>query len=260
MGEKATVALKGAGAFPKASPPPSYEPPGLGRLRKIALIGTAGTMTFAPWHDPSWEIWAHNSAAIVCPRVDRIFDLHPRDFIEIPKRWNKNYLKWLQRCPVPIYMQQHYPDIPQSVRYPKERVLAEFRRYFSSQAAWMIALALTEGVTHLGFFGIHYAAAEERGAQRAGCEYWMGVAEGKGVQLVMPTGCPLLREPKLLYGYENYKNGKQVGVPDPIHAAHEFNPSKLTIIDPHSSAPRPPLATLPQGDPAWERSGLTQHR
>ena len=103
----------------RESPPPSYEPPGLGRLRKIALIGTAPTMWFAPFHDPSWEIWAHNSAAHVCPRVDRIFDLHPRDFIEKPKVWMKDYLKWLQRCPVPLYMQEHYADIPQSIRYPR---------------------------------------------------------------------------------------------------------------------------------------------
>jgi hypothetical protein len=59
-------------------------------------------------------------------------------------------------------MQRHYPEIPQSVMYPKGRVVAEFRRYFTSQAAWMIALALTEGVTHVGFFGIHYDARDER--------------------------------------------------------------------------------------------------
>jgi hypothetical protein len=241
----------------RVPPPPSYEPPGLGRLRKVALIGTAPTIKFAPYHDPSWEIWAHNSAAHILPRVDRIFDLHPEDFWRRPKRWQKDYVGWLKRCPVPVYMQQRYPEIPQSVRYPKERVLAEFRRYFSSQAAWMIALALTEGVTHIGFFGIHYAAADERGAQRAGCEYWMGVAEGRGVQIVMPEGCPLLREPKLLYGYENYRNGKQIGQPDPIKKG-AFDASKLVVIDPESTALRPPLKVLSE-ETAWERSGHAHH-
>jgi hypothetical protein len=215
-------------------------------------------MWFAPWHDPSWEIWAHNSAAHACPRVDRIFDLHPRDFIERPKSWMKNYMAWLHDCPVPIYMQDHYVDIPQSIRYPKERILSEFRRYFSNQAAWMIALALTEGVTHLGFYGIHYAAKDERAWQRAGCEYWMGMAEGRGVQLVMPTGCPLLAEPRLLYGYENYKDGKQIGMPKT--EGQTFDPSRLTMIDMHSTETRVPLKPLTDGSPpAWERSGHRHH-
>jgi hypothetical protein len=238
-------------------PPPSYEPPGLGRLRKIALIGTAGTMSLAPFHDPSWEIWAHNSAAPVCPRVDRVFDLHPKNFWSKPKSWHRDYVTWLSRLPVPVYMHKHYPEIPQSIAYPKERVLAEFRRYFSSQAAWMIALALTEGVTHLGFFGIHYAASDERDWQRAGCEYWMGMAEGRGVQLVIPAGCPLLHEPKLLYGYENYRDGKQIVAPSKTGT---FKPSALTIIDMDSTAARPPLKVLSNGqEPDWDRSGHAHH-
>jgi len=245
-------------ALLRVPPPPSYEPPGLGRLRKIALIGTAPTIRLAPFHDPSWEIWAHNSAAHVCPRVDRVFDLHPRDFWEKPKRWHPNYVKWLKTCPVPIYMHKHYPDIPQSIEFPKDRILSEFRRYFSSQAAWMMALALTEGVTHLGFYGIHYASSDERSHQRNGCEYWMGVCEGRGVHLVIAEGAPLLREPRLLYGYENYKGGKQIDLPKPHKGG--FDPSKLTVLDMNSTAARPPLATLNiGGGPAWDRSGHAHH-
>jgi hypothetical protein len=101
-------------------------------------------------------------------------------------------------------MQRRFQKVPASVRYPKERVVAEYPRYFTSHAAWMIALALSEGVTHLGFYGIHYALDEEHKKQRAGCEFWMGIAVGRGVQIVNPEGSPLLREPKWLYGYESH--------------------------------------------------------
>jgi hypothetical protein len=241
----------------KIPSPPSYEPPGLGRLRKIALIGTAGTIAFAPFHDPSWEIWAHNSAIPWCPRVDRIFDLHVKSVWTAKKHWHRDYQKLLRELPVPIYMQAHYKDVPQSIRYPKERVLSEFRRYFTSQAAWMIALALTEGVTHLGFFGIHYASADERDWQRAGCEYWMGVAEGRGVQIVLPPGCPLLAEPGKLYGYESHDaKGKLIMRP----RIEPFAPDKLTLIDMASTAKRIPLRPLPNGqEPAWDRSGHEHH-
>jgi hypothetical protein len=125
------------------------------------------------------------------------------------------------------------------VRYPRERILSEYRRYFTSQAAWMMALALTEGVTHLGFFGVHYSLDEEHKKQRAGCEYWMGVCEGKGVQLVLPPGSPLLRQPSWLYGYESHDTkqhgrtktgGKPVYEPPPQNLAlEEYHP--VTVDD-----------------------------
>jgi hypothetical protein len=175
---------------------------GLGRLRKIAIIGAAHTVDFTPWYDPTWEIWAHSTVYPLCKRVDRYFDLHPWKWITGKKV--PGYVEWLTSIKTPVYMQRKFPAVPASVRYPKERILSEYRRYFTSQAAWMMALALSEGVTHLGFFGIHYALDEEHKKQRAGCEYWMGVCEGRGVQLVLPPGSPLLRQPGWLYGYESH--------------------------------------------------------
>ena len=191
-------------------PPPVIPQPvaSMGRLRKIALIGSAATVDLAPWYDPSWEIWAHATVYPYCKRVDRYFDLHPWDWIRtkpVP-----GYLEWLQRCPTPIYMQRVFRDVPAAVRYPQERVLAEFPRYFTSHAAWMIALALTEGVTHLGFYGIHYALDEEHKKQRTGCEFWIGYAAGRGVQIVNPPGSPLMREPAWLYGYESHAGKKHI--------------------------------------------------
>lgn len=205
--------------------PPVYLQPhaGLGRLRKIALIGSAPTVELAPWHDPTWEIWAHATVNAYCKRVDRYFDLHPWKWIS--EKPMPGYLEWLKRLPTPVYMQRAFRDVPASVRYPQERMLAEYpERYFTSHAAWMIALALSEGVTHLGFFGIHYALDEEHKKQRAGCEFWMGLAIGRGVHIVNPPGSPLLREPGWLYGYESHEGkthirektgGKKPGMESP---------------------------------------------
>lgn len=189
---------------PPAIPAPTA---GLGRLRKIALIGSAHTVNLAPWYDPTWEIWAHATCHPYCKRVDRYFDLHPWEWIStkpVP-----GYLNWLKTQQTPIYMQRQFKDVPRSVRYPRERMLAgEYPRYFTNHVAWMVALALSEGVTHLGFFGIHYALEEEHKKQRAGCEFWMGIAVGRGVQIVNPPGSPLLREPGWLYGYESHTHRK----------------------------------------------------
>lgn len=187
---------------------------GQGRLRKIGLLGShQASLAFAPWSDPSWELWAHASSRGFYKREpDRYFDRHR------PECWSKSnkkgakYLRWLQTNTVPIYMLERYPEIPASIRYPFEQAsFGMARKYFTNHAAYMIALALMEGVTHIGFFGVNYgkqvangAADCEYGTQRGSCEYWMGRAEGAGVTLVIPDTCTLLAEPKEIYGPESH--------------------------------------------------------
>jgi hypothetical protein len=176
---------------------------GPGYQRKVALVGTGPTFKYAPWDDPSWEIWGHASAWNVMRRCDRWFDVHDESRWRERKSWHPDYQGWLARLSVPIYMQRRVRAIPASVRYPRERVLAEFPRYFTNQFAWMTALALMEGVTHLGAFGIHYDTASEYAAQRPCAEFWAGYAAGRGVQVVVPAESPLIHEPPVLYGYED---------------------------------------------------------
>lgn len=104
-------------------------------------------------------------------------------------------------------MQQRYPEVPASIAYPKRRILQEFgypRPYFTNHAAWIIALALSEGVSVIGLWGINYGIRTEYQIQRASAEYWIGRAVERGVQVVLPEQCTLLREPAGLYGYESH--------------------------------------------------------
>lgn len=197
----------------KTRPPKPRRAPfaGIGRLRKVACLGGAGTVKFAPWHDPTWELWAHASCRHLCKRdPDLLFDLHPKVLWSDPtkKNWDPKYYDWLKRNHLPIMMQQVYPEVPASLRYPFEPMIAEWPRgYMANHLAYMIALALMEGVTHLGVFGCEYGTNTEYGPQRGSAEYWLGLAEGRGVTLVLPPGCDLLNKPSLLYGYESHPNG-----------------------------------------------------
>jgi len=177
--------------------------------RKIALCGShSSSLVDAPWTDPSWEFWGHASSRLYYRyQMDRYFDLHP------PACWTRGgkksaaYPKWLARNTVPIYMQEKYPEVPASVAYPKGRILLEFadaRGYFTNHVAWMIALALMEGVDTIGLFGVNYSTESEYMRQRGSAEYWLGRASGRGVRVVLPEQCTLLREPALLYGYESH--------------------------------------------------------
>lgn len=185
-------------------------------VRKVALCGSHdASLADAPWTDPSWEFWGHaSSRAWYKRRMDRYFDLHP------PAVWSRGgkkgtkdmYTKWLAKNTVPIYMQKQFPEVPASVEYPRGRILTEFayahrRRYFTNHAAWMIALAITEGVTTIALFGINYSTESEYVRQRGSAEYWIGQCDARGVAVHLPEQCSLLAEPGLLYGYESHDEG-----------------------------------------------------
>lgn len=200
--------------FLTARPEPLIEPPrvAVARMgRKVALCGSHSTsLVDAPWADPSWEFWGHaSSRAWYKRRMDRYFDLHPRACWTRggKKDGTSGYMRFLAENTTPIYMQKRFKDVPASIEYPKGRILLEYadaRPYFTNHAAWMIALALTEGVTAIGLFGINYGTESEYVRQRGSAEYWLGRAAERGVRIVLPAQCTLLREPSLLYGYESH--------------------------------------------------------
>ncbi len=261
--------------------PPVWAQPhaGLGRQRKVALLGSHLTIKPAPWDDPSWELWGHASSRGFYvdgqgqKRVPhRFFDLHRRECWTKTNHKGEAYLKFLRNNTVPIYMQERFKDVPAAVRYPLERIAAEFRPYFTGHAAYMIALALIEGVTHIGFFGINYGKDfsgkdSEYLTQRGSCEYWMGVAEGRGVKIVLPKGSTLLADPKELYGYESHdEEGRLVEsylrrtevrafdatTATPVKAERDASGRALppphlreTVAEERANHPRPAWATLP---------------
>lgn len=193
---------------PEAPPePPRVVAARMGR--KVALCGShSASLVDAPWLDPSWEFWGHASSRGWYRRqMDRFFDVHPKACWDRGGKKGNGYIKWLAKNTVPIYMQKRHPEVPASIEYPKGRILMEFsdaRRYFTNHAAWMIALALTEGVSTIGLFGINYGTESEYQSQRGSCEYWLGRAAGMGVRIILPEQCTLLRDPAALYGYESH--------------------------------------------------------
>ena len=254
-----TFQVAASSVKPRAIQPRRPALAGVGRLRKIALLGGAATIRHAPFRDPSWEIWAHASCRHLCPRdADVLFDLHPPELWRDPKKktWDPKFLEWAKGNRIPIYMQQAYPDVLSSMKYPFETMITEFPRgYMTNTVTYMIALALMEGVTHLGVFGCEYKADSEYGPQRGGCEYWLGIAEGRGVQVVLPPGCDLLNKPSLLYGYESHPKG----VLDPSYK-FGINPLKATkareLPGPHTLIPSdhpnaPPLRDIGKAPEPW---------
>lgn len=186
--------------------------------RRIAIIGTAPTWKSTPWDDPTLEIWCLNDFHVLNPpRADRWFDIHPLDkmYFRDPRQGKvraedvppgyfvrpAGHLEWLKSQQIPVYLQEARPDFPSSRTFPKAEIEAKFGPYFASTPAWMIGLALLEGVSEIHVYGVHLATEWEYVRQKPNMAFLLGLAAGLGVKVVLPQGCPLLKEPHQ-YAYE----------------------------------------------------------
>lgn len=234
-----------------------------GGYRKIAFLGGAKSIKYAPWHDLSWELWSHASCRHLCKRdPDALFDLHPPELFRDPKMktWDPKYLAWLRVNHIPIYMQEAYEDIPAAIQYPFATMITEFPRgYMTNHVAYMTALALMEGARQIAVYGCDYDTGSEYGPQRGSAEYWLGLAEGRGVIVTIAPECSLLKKPLLLYGYESHPKGKR----DPSYS-FAIGPSTVKKTEaqdggaliPADDPKAPPLRWIGQAPALERRDGL----
>ena len=178
--------------------------------RRIAICGTAPTIRDVPWDDPTLEIWALNDMHVLSPkRADRWFDLHPFDHFfyttgkkilqhDVPPGYfirPKGHLDALRRMTIPVYVQDaSLLGSPNAVTFPKAEVEKAVGPYFASSPAWMLGLALAEGVTEIQVYGIHLSTEWEYQKQKPNFAFLLGLAAGRGVKIVVPKTAPLLRE------------------------------------------------------------------
>lgn len=132
------------------------------------------------------------------------------------------YLNWLkensERC---VLNPNSLPsDFLPCIEYPIAGVIERFGRYFTNTIAEMIAYALlTREVDEIALYGVNMEGDEEYGAQRACCEYMLGVCVGMGVKVVVPSKSPIMKcshvygleemPPQVAELKDSYKRAKQ---------------------------------------------------
>lgn len=134
-------------------------------------------------------------------RASRLFEMHDRGLLEQPEALRKeSYWDDLAEMPQPIYMHRHWDDIPSSVPFPfdevEKSVFSGFPRaswdtqrdWYNSSPAYMIALAIHEGATTIGLYGIDVLDDSEFTLERPCLEYLIGLAVGRGIEVVIPEG------------------------------------------------------------------------
>ena len=167
--------------------------------RKIAILGSAvSSVGYAPFKEDNWEIWGCSPANKSLPRVDAWFELHN---IELKKREGlTEWIEWLGKQPT-VFVQQPTPDIPNGHLFPLKQLVAKYGRYYwTSQVAFMLALAIEQKPEVIGIYGVDMAANTEYNQQRLACQYFILEATKLGITVVVPPESDLL-EPPPIYGY-----------------------------------------------------------
>ncbi len=172
----------------------------------LAIVGSSrATKENAPYHDGITEIWAFNSGAMSMQRIDVAFQIHTRESIA---EESKKYNLWLRSCGIPIYMKNKYDDIPSSVAFPYEEVLAltdhvrlhgKRLEYFTSTPSLSIGLAILQNRPKIQFYGIGLVAnPAEYKYQRECFAFWTGYAAGRGIELEINCADDIFDKP--IYG------------------------------------------------------------
>jgi len=189
-------------------------------MRTVAIVGNASaTLPYAKYSKAD-EFWSMNHLLLFqlpngdIPRVDRLFEIHEENWFR-RKELNESAEKYWdflqQEHPFPIYMHDVHPAVPSSVKYPKDEIVStllagfrdsagEIREFFTSSVAWMFALAIYEGFDRIELYGCEMQYGTEYFYQQPGGTFWIGLALGRGIDVVLHEKSTLCRAK--LYGYE----------------------------------------------------------
>ena len=212
--------------------------------KKIAICGFASSSRhLIPVDDPTWLIGGMNQLYRHIPRADYWFDIHAN--------WTEgnvdgtDHPRWIRECGLPVYMTERVADAPTTVRFPIERLIEKFGiDYYTSTVSYMLAWAIDEidsavarriegigvlsshevlAVTRalyaeytIGIFGIDLIVGEEYDFQKSCAEFWIGMANARGITVQIPPMSALVKQ-RWRYGYQQSPTGGVITIVD-LHA------------------------------------------
>jgi len=159
--------------------------------RKVAIVGRGSTYRAAPFLDTEWEIWG--LPWISYPRVSRFIEIHEQTFYTGPDAERDSYVaRNGERWPdVPVYCTESRAHaFKKPVPYPFKEVMDCLPfQFLEDSVAHMVALAIYEGVSEIGLYGVHMMGAYV--SHRPSVTYLVGLAQGRGIKVTVPPGSPL---------------------------------------------------------------------
>lgn len=205
------------GAKQGCSNPTACKPNSEGSCKRpyVCIVGCSDSKDLAPFTSSSYEFWGVNNLYHSLPpdkvRWDRWFEIHEISFdgsnykrrgdYQFRGQKVNDYLKGLSRLPCPVYMQQKWAVIPNSIIYPIDKIKKNYGTYFTNTISYMLALAIDEGFEKIAVYGVDMAVGSEYSYQRSSCEEMIGIAKGKGIEIEIPDEADLLKT-RFMYAFD----------------------------------------------------------
>jgi hypothetical protein len=231
-------------------------------VRQVAIVGGGKSWVRAPFDNPEWDIWAHNSCfeGMLSRRIDRWYDVHRPEVRASEKTWSARYREWLTDPAAgrtaPVYVLDGFtPTAPGVATIENHEIHTHAvmpwreiqswlmarggtdQEYVTSTGAWMLQHALFEGVDLIGIWGIDYEEEGEYKVQRPCMEHWIGFARALGVKVYVTPSSPLGRDDHI-YGFGGYR-------PDLVHTHRHHKRAKAQRVTALQAMGREPMHEIP---------------
>jgi hypothetical protein len=218
-------------------------------VKKVALVGFGAKTIRTYWPDDI-EIWTINCAwdGYGFNRIDRLLEMHPIEQLtadlDRATKWEGKHWIWLQEPhPFPIYMMRTDPRIPASVEYPLDDICDDIfshlwradalNKYLTSSASFLMAMAIHEKYNTIYLAGFEMKSGSEFGYQRDGLAYLTGLANGRGIPVILPENTGFLKAK--IYSYE----GGQLVMRDVIvQHLENYQAQFKALVDSHDTTPQ----------------------
>ena len=167
-------------------------------MKKLIIIGTGYGWDDAPYGDDI-EVWGITYLPTLRKEVDRVVDMnvyYDLRWGEFEKERNDKVIKWCSENKVEYTCLDNYPI---------DKIKDFFGvDYFSNTVDYAIALAIYNGFKEISIYGINATHFSEYYFQKAGIDFWYGVAIGRGIKIIIPGKKSTIMKTQdgLLYGYD----------------------------------------------------------
>ena len=148
-------------------------------MKEVIILAKGMTNKFCPF---DCEVWGVNNVHEDFPdkRIDKLYS-----FDEVSKELTDS-----QKKRAPVVSWRKYAD----EKYPLKEIIKEFKTYyFPNSICYMIAHAIYLGYERIKLYGIDQPLGSPWFEDRLGEEYWLGRAQERGIELVIPEESELLK-------------------------------------------------------------------
>ena len=166
-------------------------------MKSITIVGGGPSQYRCPNSFNDGEIWGINSLAVGYEniKIDRVFLLH--DVLTEVLIQEHSIIGKLNDMGVPVNTAGPAPVFENNIQYPIADVMKEFGAgFFLNTMAYMIAFAIMQKPKEIHLYGVDMRpdSGYEWHKQERGCvEFWIGVAIGRKIKVLLPPESFLLK-------------------------------------------------------------------